>query len=42
MLSRAEAMCSERAREAFSVSDAVWLNDPRLREALEVKFRARE
>jgi len=34
MLSREDAFSSGRAKEAFSISDAVWMNDPRLFQAL--------
>jgi len=34
MLLREDALSSGRAKEAFSVSDSVWMNDPRLSLAL--------
>lgn len=34
MLSREDALDSGRAKEAFAVSDSVWMNDPRLPQAL--------
>lgn len=34
MLLREDALSSGRAREAFSISDSVWMNDPRLSLAL--------
>ena len=37
MLTRDEALASGRAKEAFTVSDAVWLSDRRLQEALRVE-----
>lgn len=34
MLLREDALSSDRAKETFSVSDSVWMNDPRLLQAL--------